>query len=162
MKNRFIQPPRRARRRPRALEHLLVAGSIVLVSEVTLRLVVNQQAFLDCYFLPVAWASWRLGRRSGALAAVASAAIVFVSAYMDPSLFAHPAVAPWMRWIDLGLWGGFLFLTAAAVGVLAQRDQRHIEQVRTIYTGVLEIMAKFIDSIDRSTDNHSQIGRAHV
>ena len=147
---------RRPGPRPGKFEHLLVAGSILLVSEVTLRLVVNQQAFLDCYFLPVAWASWRFGHRSGALAAIASAAIVFISAFMDPSLFAHPAVAPWMRWIDLGLWAGFLFLTAAAVGVLAQRDRRHVEQVRTIYTGVLEIMAKFIDSIDRSTDNHSR------
>jgi putative nucleotidyltransferase with HDIG domain len=138
------------------LEYLLVAGSIVLVSEVTLRLVLNQQAFLNMYFLPVAWASWRLGRRSGAVAALASAGIVFVSAFMDPGLFSHPGVDAWMRWADLGLWGGFLFLTAAAVAMLAQRDQRHLAQMRSIYTGVLEIMAKFIDSIDRSTDNHSR------
>jgi putative nucleotidyltransferase with HDIG domain len=141
---------------PSLIERLLVAGSLALVSWVTLRLVVNQQAFLDVYFLPVAWASWRLGRRAGALIAISSAAIVFASAWMDHELFSHPDLPDWMRWTDLGLWAGFLFLTSAAVSVLAGRERRHVEQVRAVYIGVLEIMAKFIDSIDRSTDNHSR------
>ena len=148
--------PRSRRPRPHALERLLVAGSILLVSEVSLRLVVNQQAFLDMYFLPVAWAAWRFGRKGGVAAAFTSAAIVFISAFMDPQLFPHATGQSWMRWTDLGLWAGFLFLTAAAVAFLARRDAQHLRQVEAVYTGVLEIMAKFIDSIDRSTDNHSR------
>ncbi len=148
------QPPLRPR--PRPLERLLLAASVLAVSYLTLRVVLNQQAFLNVYFLPVAWATWRLGRRTGALTAIASAAIVFASAFMDSSLFPHPGVAPWMRWTDLVLWASFLFLTAASVGALQRRDESHLRQVQTIYTGVLEIMAKFIDSIDRSTDNHSR------
>ncbi len=133
-----------------------MAASIALVSEVTLHCVVNQQAFLDIYFLPVAWAAWRLGERTGVTAALASAAIVFVSASMDASLFAHPDVGGWMRWTDLALWAGFLFLTATVVAMLARRDARQLRQMEAVYRGVLEIMAKFIDSIDRSTDNHSR------
>lgn len=144
------------RPRPRLLEYLLVTTAVLLVSEVALRLVVNQRSFLDIFFLPVAWAAWRLGLRTGVITAVASALIVFTSAFANPELFRHPDVADWMRWTDLGLWAGFLFLTAAAVGMLKRRDTQHMMQVHQIYTGVLEIMAKFIDSIDRSTDNHSR------
>jgi len=96
------------------------------------------------------------GRHTGVLTALASAAIVFVSAAMDPVLFAHPLLPDWVRWTNLGLWAGFLFLTSAAVSMLAQRERRQLEQVEAAYMGVLEIMAKFIDSIDRSTDNHSR------
>lgn len=148
------QPPLRPR--PRPLERLLLAASVLAVSLLTLRVVLNQQAFLNVYFLPVAWATWRLGRRTGVITAIASGAIVFMSAFMDPSLFPHDGAAPWMRWTDLVLWASFLFLTAASVGALQRRDESHLRQVQTIYTGVLEIMAKFIDSIDRSTDNHSR------
>jgi putative nucleotidyltransferase with HDIG domain len=143
-------------RRPALIERLLVAGAVAVVSALTLRVVIYQQAFLDLYFLPVAWASWRLGRRSGALTSLASAAIVFCTAFMDPELFAHPDVAGWTRWTNLGLWAGFLFLTSTAVAWLADRERRQAEHVRSVYIGVLEIMAKFIDSIDRSTDNHSR------
>lgn len=137
-------------------ETLLVGLVVLLISMLVLRVVVNQQAFLDFYFLPIAWASWRLGRRRGAVAAVASAVIVLGSSFMNDELFKHPGAGSWMRWTDLGLWAGFLFLTANAVALLAERDRSRIAEVRSIYTGVLEIMAKFIDSIDRSTDDHSR------
>jgi putative nucleotidyltransferase with HDIG domain len=146
----------RPRRNARLFERLLVGLAVAVVSWMVLRLVVNQQAFLDIYFLPIAWASWRLGRRTGVATALASAAIVMGTAYLNVDLFAHPGAPAWMRWTDLVLWAGFLFLTAAAVASLAARDAEHIAQVRTIYTGVLEIMAKLIDSIDRSTNDHSR------
>ncbi len=140
----------------RLFETLLVGLAVALVSALVLRVVVNQQAFLDVYFLPTAWASWRLGRRRGAATALSSAVIVLGASLMNDTLFAHPGAASWMRWTDLGLWAGFLFLTANAVAFLAERDRAHIAEVRSVYTGVLEIMAKFIDSIDRSTDDHSR------
>jgi putative nucleotidyltransferase with HDIG domain len=140
----------------KAFETLLVGLVVAIVSAIVLRIVVNQQAFLDLYFLPIAWASWRLGRRRGVATALASAVIVLSAAALNDALFAHPGAESWMRWTDLGLWAGFLFLTAACVAWLADRDRAHIAEVRGVYTGVLEIMAKFIDSIDRSTDNHSR------
>ena len=135
---------------------LLVGLAITAVSGIVLRVVVNQQAFLDFYFLPIAWASWRLGRNGGLATVTISVAIVMSMALMNPDLFAHPGSGPWMRWTDLGLWAAFLFLTSYAVATLSARDAQHISQTKAIYSGVLEIMAKFIDSIDRSTDNHSR------
>ena len=148
--------PHRRSRHGRFYETLLVGLSVTLTSAVVLRLVVNQQAFLDLYFLPVAWAAWRLGRRTGAAIALASAAIVLGAAFMNDQLFARDGAESWMRWTDLGLWAGFLFLTANAVAWLSERDAARLRQVEGAYSGVLEIMAKFIDSIDRSTDNHSR------
>ena len=146
----------RARRDPRVLETLLVALAIVGASFGVLRLVVNQQALLDVYFLVIAWASWRLGQRRGVVAAFASACIVLGAAFMNDELFAMPGAEAWMRWTNLGLWAGFLFLTAYTMSSLAARDAARIAELERTYTGVLEIMAKFIDSIDRSTENHSR------
>jgi putative nucleotidyltransferase with HDIG domain len=139
------------------LETLLIALAIVAVSVLVLRQAEAQQSLLDVYFLPVAWAAWRLGQRRGAAAAVASAVIVLGASFMNDRLFAASGAAePWVRWTNLGLWAGFLFLTAYATATLAARDARRILDLEKAYTGILEIMAKFIDSIDRSTENHSR------
>ena len=150
--------PRRDRSRDEAklFETLLVSLAVVLIRALVLRVVSNQRAFLDFYVLPIAWASWRLGRRRGVATAIASALIVMGTAFMNDELFSHPDSDVWVRWTDLGLWAGFLFLTANTVAWLAERDRAHIDEVRSVYTGVLEIMAKFIDSMDRSTANHSR------
>lgn len=140
----------------RMVETLLVWLSVVVLSAFVFRLVLYQRAFLDVYFLPVAWASWRLGRSRGVATAIASSILVIGAALMNDALFANAGHDPWVRFTDLGLWAGFLFLAAYAVGVLAERDRRHLADARRVYTGVLEILAKVIDSIDRSTDNHSR------
>lgn len=146
----------RPRRDPRVLEHLLVALGVAAVSVVVLRLVENPFAFLHFYYLPVAFASWRLGQLRGAFTAVCCVAVVYLNALMNLTLFVSSATDSSMRWLDMGIWGGFLFLTAYAVGTLAEREETRRRQLETAYRGVLEIMAKFIDSIDRSTENHSR------
>lgn len=121
-----------------------------------LRVVANPQAFLNFFYLPVAWAAWRLGARRGAVAAGYTALLMGAAAGMDARLFAHPGEPEWMRWIDLTVWAGFLYLTAYSVSALAARERRRITELDSAYRGVLEIMAKFIDSIDRSTEDHSR------
>jgi hypothetical protein len=154
--NSIAPPGARTAPNARLFETLLVGLAVAVISALVLRVVLNQKAFLDFYFLPIAWASWRLGRRRGVATALASALIVLGAAAMNDELFVYSGGESWMRWTDLGLWAGFLFLTANTVAWLAERDRSHIEEVRSVYTGVLEIMAKFIDSMDRSTDNHSR------
>ena len=146
----------RPRRDPRVLEHLLVALGVAAVSVVVLRLVENQLAFLNFFYLPVAFASWRLGHRRGAFTAVSCVAIVYLNALMNLSLFVTHGNDSAMRWLDLGIWGAFLFLTAYSVGMLSEREHSRRHQLETAYRGILEIMAKFIDSIDSSTENHSR------
>lgn len=144
------------RRGGRAMEGLLVALAISAISGIVLHVVANPQAFLNFFYLPVAWAAWRLGPRAGAAAALGTAGLIGAAAFLNRRLFAHPGSPEWMRWVDLVVWAGFLYLTAYAVAQLAARDRRRLEELRTAYRGVLEIMAKFIDSIDRSTEDHSR------
>lgn len=146
----------RPRRDQRVLEHLLVALGVAGVSVVVLRLVGNQLAFLNFFYLPVAFASWRLGHQRGAFTASSCVAIVYLNAFMNPSLFVTSGDDSAARWLDLGIWGAFLFLTSYAVGMLSERELTRRHQLETAYRGILEIMAMFIDSIDRSTENHSR------
>ncbi len=153
-----VQSPHlpRPRRDRRVHEQLLVALGVAAVSVVVLRLVENQLAFLHFYYLPVAFAAWRWGRRYGAFTAVCCAAIVYLNALIAPSLFVTRASDSTMRWLDIGLWGAFLFLTAYAIGTLSEHAEARRLQLETAYRGILEIMAKFIDSFDRSTEHHSR------
>lgn len=141
---------------PRYVETLLVSLTIAAISWLVLCVVVNQQAFLDFYYLPIAWASWRLGRQRAVTLALAASTIVLGSAFMNEQLFEGAWRAAWMRWINLGVWSSFLFLTAYSVSLLAERDRQRIVQLKTAYRGVIEILARFIDAIDRSTENHSR------
>ncbi len=144
------------------LEPLLAALGVVLVSAVVLLVVRNQQAFLNFFYLPVVYAAWRMGERAGVTAAASSAMLVIGAALMNDQLFSDSGHAEWMRWLDLVVWASFLYLTAYGVGRLAHREQRRVREMRQAYVGVVEVMSKFIDSMDRSTENHSRrvAGRA--
>lgn len=137
------------------LEQLGVGLGVAAVSAVVLQLVPNQFAFLHFFYLPVAYAAWRLGRVNGLFTAAMCVGIVFVTSAMNPDQFSSVGDV-WSRWLDLGLWGGFLVTTAYAVGTLAERDQARRAQLEAAYRGVVEIMARFIDAVDRSTENHSR------
>jgi putative nucleotidyltransferase with HDIG domain len=138
------------------MERLLVVLAITAVSGLVLHVVANPQAFLNFFYLPVAWAAWRLGLRAGGAAALYTAFLMGAAAFLDRRLFAHPGEFEFMRWVDLVVWAGFLYLTAYGVATLAARDRRRLAELDAAYRGVIEIMAKFIDSVDRSTEDHSQ------
>jgi putative nucleotidyltransferase with HDIG domain len=61
-----------------------------------------------------------------------------------------------MRWLDLGTWGCFLVLTSYVVGSLYDIKEAQLRELQHAYQGILEIMSKFIDSVDRYTENHSR------
>jgi len=149
---------------------LLLIGGMGLLNLV----VVQQRGFLNLYYLPVVLASYCLGRRKGVSAAVLAVLVVVWFAVVDPGAFASvdPAVVSFLttarpdllnpmhvemfRWLDIVLWGGFLILTAYAVGTLYDTKQRAFSEVKEAYEGVLAILSKFIDCADRYTEAHSQ------
>ncbi len=134
---------------------LLVLLSIVAVTGVVNFFVVNPRAFLNFYYLPVLFGAYRLGGRKGVLAALLSSAFVVGIALMNPDQFGAER-EPWMRWLDIGTWGCFLVLTSYMVGSLYDLKQAQLQELRQAYQGVVEIMAKFIDSVDRFTHDHSR------
>jgi putative nucleotidyltransferase with HDIG domain len=140
----------------RRLGGLLVLLGIVAVTGVINFFVVNQRAFLNCYYLPVVLGAYLLGRKQGVYSALLSCLIVYAIAGMNESTFVGDEHDAWMRWLDLGTWGCFLVLTSCVVGSLYDVKEAQLKELQQAYQGVLEIMSKFIDSVDRYTENHSR------
>jgi putative nucleotidyltransferase with HDIG domain len=134
----------------------LVLLGILLVTVIIQFAVHNQRAFLNFYYLPVVLGSWLLGRQSGVIAAVLACFLVGAIAFMNDAQFVGADPSGFGRWLDLGTWGCFLVLTSYVVGSLNDSKEAQVRELRDAYAGIIEIMGKFIDSIDRHTENHSR------
>lgn len=147
---------RRAARREGIGAGLLVLFAIVAGAGVIQYFVVNQRAFLNFYYLPIVFGAYLLGRRRAVLSAVLACGIVFTIALMNDQQFHMTDAEHWMRWLDLGTWGCFLILTAYVVGSLHEQRESQLRDLMQAYHGIIEIMGRFIDSVDSHTENHSR------
>ena len=145
-----VQTPQRISR------GLLVLLGIVAVTGVINFFVFNQRAFLNFYYLPVVFGSYTMGLRKGVYSAVLACAIVLGIAFLNPNQFHAVEPEIWMRWLDLGTWSCFLVLTSYLVGTLYEKKEAQFREIRDAYQGIIEIMSKLIDSVDRYTENHSR------
>ena len=59
-----------------------------------------------------------------------------------------------LAWSDLGVWAGFLIISAYATGSLYELGERRLSELRETYYGVLQILNQFIGN-DKFTQNHS-------
>jgi putative nucleotidyltransferase with HDIG domain len=135
---------------------LLVLLSIVLVTGIINFFVVNQRAFLNFYYLPVVFGAYTMGLRKGVYSALLSCGIVLGIAFLNDSQFHSSDPESWMRWLDLWTWACFLVLTSYVVGSLYEQKESQLREIRDAYQGIIEIMSKLIDSVDRYTENHSR------
>jgi putative nucleotidyltransferase with HDIG domain len=135
---------------------LLVLFGIVAVTGVIQFFVINQRAFLNFYYLPVVFGAYTMGLRKGLYSAFFACGIVFSIAFMNEAQFGGHDAEAWMRWLDLGTWACFLVLTAFLVGSLYEEKEQQFRDIQQAYQGILELMSKFIDSVDRYTENHSR------
>lgn len=135
---------------------LMVLLGIVVVTGVIQYFVVSPRAFLNFYYLPVVFGAYAMGLRRGVYSALLSFAIVLGIAFFDHARYGVPGPESWMHWLDLLTWGCFLVLTAYVVGSLYEEKEHQFRELRQAYQGILEIMSKFIDSVDRYTENHSR------
>ena len=135
---------------------LLVLLGIVSLTAILEFAVVDPRAFLHIYYLPVVAAAYSMGLRKGVYAALLSIGIVFAVAAMNVARFSAAGAEGWMRWLDLSTWACFLVLTSYLVGSLYEVRQRQVRELKDAYRGILEIMSRLIDSVDRYTENHSR------
>lgn len=139
----------------RHFEVLLVATLLLALSFILLA-VPQKLGFLNFYYLPVLAAGYAMGRRGGVLTALCCILFVVFSVIVFPKEFLKPSDTQIMNLIlNLLPWGGFLILAAYTVGYLYEEKQRQLEDLKEAYVGVLEILSKLMESVDRYTEGHS-------
>jgi putative nucleotidyltransferase with HDIG domain len=105
------------------------------------------------YYLPVLVASYFLGRRIGILVAILSILDVLICAMLFPNRFFSGIL--WHNIVRLSSWSVFLFLASATVGTLYEQNDRRLSDLKNAYIGIIEILAKYLESTDRYTKGHS-------
>ena len=109
---------------------------------------------LNFYYLPVLVASYYLGRRIGILVALLSILDVLICAMLFPQrFFAGPIL--WHSIVRLSSWTLFLFVASVTVGTLYDQNEHRLQDLRNAYIGIVEILAKYLESADRYTKGHS-------
>ena len=109
---------------------------------------------LNFYYLPVLVSSYLLGRRKGIFVAVLSIVNVGVYAILFPQrFFGGPSLGTII--IRLSSWMVFLFLASVIVGTLYEQNEHRLRDLKNAYIGIIEILAKYLESTDRYTKGHS-------
>ncbi len=116
--------------------------------------VVQKLAFLNFYYLPVLVSGYVLGRKMSFLTSIFCVALVAFTAVNNPDLF-DAQNRGLLLVTDLMIWGGFLILAGYVVGTLYEQKEKKIHEIKNAYVGVLEILAKYLESFDRYTKSHS-------
>jgi putative nucleotidyltransferase with HDIG domain len=141
----------------RANKELLLIFSIILFAAVINFFVAGQKLVLSFYDLPTLFAAYYFGRARAVQTALASALIVCWMNLMNPVALASGLQVPTrqlMAWSDIAIWGGFLMVTAYAMGTLYERKEASIVELRETYYGVLQILSGVISN-DKYTQSHS-------
>jgi hypothetical protein len=133
-----------------ALKHFepsLIA--VILLGIIVIAFLANYKfAFLNFFFLPVILAGYYLGKRKAVLAA--SLCILLVALYHIFLRLLLPSLSPISldETLNIITWAGFLVLTAAVIGRIAEQREAKLNSLQAAYTGVLEIMLKYLEVAD--------------
>lgn len=125
---------------------------LIVAAAFTVLLSVNKLAFLNFFYVPVLVAAYFLGMKRGVMTGVVAVLLIALYAVVDPSLFNSTSEVPGLNVL---LWGAFLVITAYVVGSLYETKSRSMSDLHQAYEGILEILAKFIDTVDGYTQDHS-------
>jgi putative nucleotidyltransferase with HDIG domain len=138
-------------------KELLLILSIIVAAAVVNFFIAGQRLVLTFYDLPTLLAAYYFGRRRAMESAVASILFVVWINLMNPA--ALGGTYAWrtqalLAWSDIGVWAGFLIITAYAMGSLYELGERRLHELRQTYYGVLQILNQMIGN-DKFTQNHS-------
>lgn len=140
--------------RARGYFELALMAAIVLAGYSIQSLVPHKLIAMNVFFLPTVAAGYCLGARSGGITALFALLVVAIYAVVAPQRFVFEA-SPHLLVFDLLTWGSFLGLTALAVGTLSDLRRRQVRELQNAYVGVLEVLAKYLESADLCTKSHS-------
>jgi HD-GYP domain-containing protein (c-di-GMP phosphodiesterase class II) len=141
----------------RVNKELLLILSIIVFAAIINFFVAGQKLVLSFYDLPTLFAAYYFGRTRAVQTAVASILIVCWLNLMNPIALAsslNVEARQLMAWSDIAEWGGFLIVTAYAMGTLYERKEQSLLELRETYYGVLQILCGVVAN-DKYTQNHS-------
>ncbi|MGB7297648.1 MAG: hypothetical protein WBC70_18885 [Candidatus Aminicenantales bacterium] len=122
---------------------------IILAGIIAVAFLVHYKfAFLNFFFLPVILAGYYLGKKQAVL--TASLCILLVALYHVFSRVLFRLLSPISldEVLSIVTWAGFLILTAAIIGVITEQREARMKNLQRAYTGVLEILLKYLEVAD--------------
>ncbi len=131
--------------------------SIILFAAIINFFVSGQRLVLSFYNLPTLFAAYYFGRARAVQTALASILIVSWLNLVNPVALASGqgvSMRHLVGWADVAVWGGFLVITAYAMGTLYEVKEKGMGELRETYFGVLQILCQVISN-DKYTQNHS-------
>ena len=132
----------------------ILVGVIFVTAFLGTYFVEEVSLILNFYYLPVLVASYFLGRRIGILVALLSILAVLICAMLFPQRFFTGPIL-WHSIVRLSSWAVFLFLASVTVGTLYDQNVHRLHDLKHAYIGIIEILAKYLESADRYTKGHS-------
>jgi putative nucleotidyltransferase with HDIG domain len=138
-------------------KELLLILSILGFAAIINFAIAGQRLVLSFYNLPTLFAAYYFGRSRAVQTAIASILIVVWLDLSNPLAtlgFTAPQRQAVMAWSDFAIWGGFLLITAYAMGTLYEVKEVRLQELRETYYGVLQILSQMIGN-DKYTQNHS-------
>jgi putative nucleotidyltransferase with HDIG domain len=132
----------------------ILVGIIFVVAFFGTYFVEEVSLIFNFYYLPVLVASFFLGRRAGILVALLSILDVLICAMLFPQRFFSDRIL-WHSIVKLSSWSVFLFLASVTAGTLYEQNERRLLDLKNAYIGIVEILAKYLESTDRYTKGHS-------
>ena len=132
----------------------ILVGVIFVTAFLGIYFVEEVSLILNFYYLPVLVASFLLGRRIGILVALLSILDVLICAMLFPQRFFTGPIL-WHSIVRLSSWAVFLFLASVTVGTLYDQNVHRLHDLKHAYVGIIEILAKYLESTDQYTQGHS-------
>jgi len=122
---------------------------IILFGIVAIAFLVQYKfAFLNFFFLPVILAGYNLGKRQAVLTASLCVLLVALYHIFSRVLFGSLPQMSLDEVLNIVTWAGFLILTAAIIGMIAEQREARLKSLQGAYSGVLEIMLKYLEVAD--------------
>jgi len=97
-----------------------------------------------------------LGKRNALMTAIFSILAVSFAFVLAPESFVpkYETESDAYVVLDLVAWGGFLILAALVTGQLYEDKERRIQEVRSAYLGILQVLARYLDNPEGPTKGH--------
>ena len=116
--------------------------------------IAEKLALLNMFYLPSIVAGFVLGKRKALLTSMFSVTAVIFYVVINYADF-RPSQSVVSFYVNIISWGSFLVLCSIIVGHLHEENEKRVGQLKSAYTGILEILSKYIESADKYTQGHS-------